>query len=84
MGVDVSASSKVSTLAGNKADDFILTHLTFSYVCPHHDNAEISASVRNLFDVDYGYPGSGEHTEDVIHQDGQSFWLRLMYTFKND
>jgi len=38
---------------------------------------EVAASVYNLFDVDYAYPGFGEHTQDTIEQDGRTFWVGL-------
>jgi len=45
---------------------------------------EVSASVYNLFDRKYGEPGSGEHPQDVIEQDGRSVRLQLTYGFQSD
>jgi len=42
---------------------------------------DISASLYNLFDTRYGDPGSGEHREDVIYQDGRGFRLKATYRF---
>jgi len=42
---------------------------------------EISASIANLFDRRYGDPGSGEHRQRVIEQDGRSYWLKIKYGF---
>jgi outer membrane receptor for ferrienterochelin and colicins len=43
--------------------------------------AEVSGSIYNLFDEPYGDPGSGEHKQEVIEQDGRTFWLKLKYAF---
>lgn len=45
------------------------------------DGVEISASIYNLFDKRYGDPGSGEHRQSVIEQDGRSYWLKIKYGF---
>ena len=42
---------------------------------------EISARVANLFDKDFSDPGSAEHLQDAIAQDGRSFRLRAVYRF---
>ena len=42
---------------------------------------EIAAGLYNLFDVDYAYPGSGEHVQDQIEQDGRTFRIKLTYRF---
>jgi len=39
----------------------------------------VSASVYNLFDTEYAFPGSEEHLQDSIEQDGISFRLKLVY-----
>jgi outer membrane receptor protein involved in Fe transport len=44
-------------------------------------NLEVSASVYNLFDRRYADPGSGEHVQDAIQQDGRNFRLKVGYTF---
>ena len=35
------------------------------------------SSIRNLFDRAYADPGSGEHREDAIRQDGRTFRVGL-------
>jgi len=42
---------------------------------------EVAASLYNLFDVDYAYPGFGEHVQETIAQDGRTFRLGLTYRF---
>jgi outer membrane receptor for ferrienterochelin and colicins len=79
-GIEVLYTSEAKTLGDNYANDFWVTNLTLTY-----ENIikglELSASVYNLFDVDYGYPGSAEHVQDVIYQDGTTYRIKLTYRF---
>jgi len=79
-GLEVLYTSRAKTLTDNYADGFWITNLTLTY-----ENIvkglELSASVYNLFDVDYGYPGGSEHRQDIIEQDGISFRVKLTYRF---
>ena len=79
-GLEVLYTSRAKTLTDNYANGFWITNLTLTY-----ENIvkgfELSASVYNLFDVDYGYPGGNEHTQDIIEQDGRSFRIKLTYRF---
>ncbi|HXW05375.1 MAG TPA: TonB-dependent receptor [Vicinamibacterales bacterium] len=43
---------------------------------------ELSASVYNLGDHVYADPGSEEHRQDMIQQQGRSFRVKLTYTFR--
>jgi iron complex outermembrane receptor protein len=49
---------------------------------PAGKGLELSASIYNLFDTKYGYPGGDEHVQDVLYQDGRTFRLKLTYTFR--
>ena len=40
---------------------------------------DLSASVYNLFDERYADPGSPEHRQDLIPQDGRNFRLKLSW-----
>lgn len=42
---------------------------------------DVSASVYNLFDRGYADPGSAEHAQDAIRQDGRSFRVKLCAAF---
>jgi outer membrane receptor for ferrienterochelin and colicins len=79
-GLEVLYTSRAKTLTNNYADGFWITNLTLTY-----ENIvkglELSVSVYNLFDVDYGYPGGTEHRQDIIEQDGRSFRVKLTYRF---
>lgn len=79
-GIETRYLSNRVTLSGRNAGDYVVTNVTlFSRnVFP---GAEVSASVYNLFDAGYGDPGSEEHAQDTIRQDGRTFMLRLKYGF---
>ena len=79
-GLEVLYDSKAKTLDGDYADDFTLTNLTVTYVSASK-RMEVAASVYNLFDVDYAFPGFGEHAQDTIEQDGRTFRIGLTYRF---
>ena len=42
---------------------------------------ELSATAYNVFDKEYGDPGSTEHRQDVIEQNGRQFRLKIDYWF---
>lgn len=79
-GLEVQYNGESQTLADDEADDFVLTNLTLTYTSPSKQ-LEISAGLYNLFDVKYDYPAFGEHTQDVIEQDGRTFRVKLTYRF---
>lgn len=80
MGIEEQYMSKRKTLAGNDAKSYYVTNLTvFSQNLMK--NFEASASLSNLFDYEYGDPGSEEHIQDIIAQDGRSFRVKLTYRF---
>jgi iron complex outermembrane receptor protein len=80
MGVDFNYVSSRHTLAGNTVGGYTTTNLT---LFSHHivKGLEISGSIYNLFDREYEEPGSGEHVQDQLEQDGRTFWLKLKYGF---
>lgn len=79
-GVEVQYTGERKTLQGNRTDDFFLTNVTL-----FSENAvpglELSASVYNLFDREYADPGSNEHRQDAIAQDGRTYRLKMTYRF---
>ncbi len=79
-GLEIQYNGRSRTLAGDHADDFVLTNLALTYTSPSK-RLEIAAGLYNLFDVDYAYPGSGEHVQDQIEQDGRTFRIKLTYRF---
>ena len=82
-GMEAQYMSTRRTLADKDADAFWLTNLTLSST-KLVKGLEVSASVYNLFDKRYGDPGSGEHLQDVIEQDGRSVRIQLTYGFRPD
>jgi outer membrane receptor for ferrienterochelin and colicins len=72
--------SDVLTLSGRTAGGFGLTNLTFTYdnIVPHLD---AGLSIYNLFDKQYGYPGGGEHVQDILHGDGTTVAFHMTYRF---
>ncbi len=80
-GIEVQYSSSVKTLAGRQAGEYYLVNWTlFSQKLVK--GLELSASIYNLFDRKYGFPGAEEHVPvDVIAQDGRSFRVKLTYRF---
>lgn len=78
-GVEAQYVGSRATLAG-RTGGYWLTNLTmFSEKLVK--GMELSASVYNLFDRAYADPGSTEHAQDAIMQDGRSFRLKLAYAF---
>ncbi|MDH4152579.1 MAG: TonB-dependent receptor [Nitrospira sp.] len=68
------------TLAGNSASPFYILNVSlFSQQLVK--GWELSAHINNLVNQKYGYPGSGEHLQDIINQDGRTFWVKLKYRF---
>jgi iron complex outermembrane receptor protein len=80
VGVEEQFMSHRKTLAHNEADEYFITNLTLLSK-KLIKGLEISASVYNLFDKKYGDPGSGEHVQDTIQQDGIHYRLKLTYSF---
>jgi outer membrane receptor for ferrienterochelin and colicin len=79
-GLDLSYVSTRLTLAGSRAPGYAIPNVTV-FTQPFLKGIEVSASVYNLFNTKYGYPGGLEHREDIIYQDGRGFRLKVMYVF---
>lgn len=79
-GLEGRYTSSRLTLGGNNASPFYILNLSlFSQRIVK--GWELSAHLNNLMNQKYGYPGSGEHQQDVINQDGRTFWVKLKYRF---
>ena len=79
-GVEIQYASQSLTLAGNRSDDYWVANLTL-YSQKLVKGLEVSASLYNVFDQKFGYPGGSEHRQDVISQDGRSFRVKLTWRF---
>ncbi len=79
-GVELQYQGGVKTITGRSESDFLTANLTlFSQKIVK--GLEVSASVYNLFDTKYGYPGAEDHLQEVIRQDGRSFRIKMTYKF---
>lgn len=79
-GLEVQYTSSVSTLADNTAHGYAIVNWTL-FAHELIRRCEMSASLYNLFNSRYGFPGAEEHRQDVIRQDGRTFRLELTYRF---
>ncbi len=66
---------------GEDADPALVADLTLLAPDLFKKGFNLSASVYNLFDTDYGDPASLEHQQAVIMQDGIGFRLKAVYSF---
>jgi iron complex outermembrane receptor protein len=80
ISVDMQYESGRKTLGGDTTENRMLTNLTL-FSANWIDNMKLSASVYNAFDKKYAVPGSEEHVQDKISQDGRIFRVKLDYTF---
>ena len=79
-GLEAQYTSARFTLAGTETGGFTVANLTLT--APGlADGLDLTASVYNLFDKAYADPGSEEHVENVIAQDGRSFRVKLRWRF---
>jgi outer membrane receptor for ferrienterochelin and colicins len=79
-GLETRYMSSRLTLTGNSTKHVFVTNVTLftQHLLP---GWEFSGQVNNLFDHRYGDPGSGEHQQDTILQDGRTYWLKMKYRF---
>ncbi len=80
VGLEEQFMSKRKTLKGDYTNTSYLTNVTL-FSRNLVKNMEASVSVYNLFDYHYGDPGSEEHRQDIIEQDGRTFRFKLTYRF---
>jgi iron complex outermembrane receptor protein len=67
------------TLAGNFVNRAVTSHLTL--IEPVGGRVDLVAHVHNLFDRTYADPGSEEHRQDAIPQDGRTFTVGLRWRY---
>lgn len=79
-GAEAQYTSSRKTVQGNRTGGFWLTNLTLSSA-RLWDRVALSATLYNLFDKEYGDPGSVEHLQDVILQDGRTFRVKVTASF---
>lgn len=79
-GLELQYTSSCKSPQGRRVDDFFVANLTL-LSRELWKNLELSGTLYNLFDEDYGAPASDEHLQDVISQDGRTFRVKLTYRF---
>ncbi len=79
-GVETLYRGDVRTLGGRTAGGFNVVNLTLTYdnIIP---NLDAGLSIYNLFDKHYGYPGGGEHAQDILPADGTAAAFHLTFRF---
>ena len=76
--VDVQMMSSRRTLLGDRVDAVALTNLTLTLSVGH--GVKVVGMFRNLFDQHYFDPGSEEHRQDALRQDGRTIRVGLEWT----
>jgi outer membrane receptor for ferrienterochelin and colicins len=80
LGMDFHFVGSVKTLDGAFTDRFVVPNVTMT-TREFGNGLSLSASVYNLLDNKYGYPGGDEHRQDVIYQDGRAIRVGLKYSW---
>jgi iron complex outermembrane receptor protein len=79
-GLEVQYTGKRDAVRGKELDAFTIANLTLT--APQvWKELDLSASIYNVFDEDYEDPGSEEHFQDGIEQDGRLYRIKLQYSF---
>ena len=79
-GFEFQYMSRRKTIAGTYVPAVFVPNFTLaSQKLPH--GLELSASIYNVDNHIYADPGSEEHRQDIILQDGRSFRVKLIYRF---
>jgi outer membrane receptor for ferrienterochelin and colicins len=80
LGIEEQFTGKRRTLAPDATNDFFVTNITL-FSQDLIKGLDASFSVYNLFDDKHFDPGSGEHIQDQIEQDGATYRVRLTYRY---
>ena len=79
-GLEYQYLGERQTVFGDDLDGFSLVNLTMN-VPGLWRGLEVSTSVYNLLDADYGDVGSSEHLQASIPQDGRTYRMKAYYHF---
>jgi iron complex outermembrane receptor protein len=79
-GLEVQHTGRRLTIRGEHVGLNTIANFTLSTPRPL-GGVSASVSMYNLFDARYGDPGSEEHVQKTIEQDGRTFRLRIGYAF---
>ncbi len=79
-GLECQYTSNRKTLDDNDTGSVLITNLTMlsrNLV----EGLKVSLGVYNLFNRNYGDPGSPDHEQDIIKQDGRTYRFKITYAF---
>jgi iron complex outermembrane receptor protein len=79
IGVEVQTMSERLTVARTLVGGHALANV--HYVHPINTRLAFTATLRNLFDVDYDDPASAEHRQETIPQDGRTGYIGLRWNW---
>ena len=79
-GIELQYVGARQTIAGGEVPGVLIPNLTL-FSTGLLKNVEMSASIYNVFEQFVRRPGSEEHRQDTILQDGRTFRVKLTYRF---
>lgn len=79
-GLELQYCGSMLTDAGVETEAFCVASLTL-FQGEIAKGLSLSVGIRNLLDADYDYPGSSDHLQPVLPQDGRQLGLKVDYTF---
>ena len=79
-GIELQYNSSRMTLGGGESGDFWLLNSTL-FSRELAEGIDFTATVYNVFDTQYSFPGGPEHSQDVIEQNGRTFSAKLTIRF---
>lgn len=77
-GLDLHYVGRVETLNGSFTAPFAVPNLTLT-TRNLRRGVSLSASIYNVLNNRYGYPGGDEHRQNIIYQDGRTVRIGLRY-----
>ncbi len=80
VGAQLDYMSTRRALDGTIVDDHLVTNFTLASDL-WDERGRVTMGLFNLFDESFGDPGSEEHEQRMIPQNGRSWWLELSWRF---
>ena len=74
-------NSERLTVAGETVSGFHVSNLVLTNTASAMAGLDITFGIYNVFDNEYAHPGSAEHLQSSIMQDGRSYRLKFAYKF---
>jgi iron complex outermembrane receptor protein len=79
LAVELQTMSQRITVSRSLVAGHMLANVNYTY--PIAPQLSVTATIRNLFDKAYADPASEEHRQDVIPQDGRTFYVGLRWNW---